>query len=153
MEADLKLIETTVRGVLDQEAVELVDLQYLREGGRRVLRFFLDKAGGITLDDCEYLSNRIGGILDTANVMPHAYVLEVSSPGIDRILKKERDFLRFLGHRVRICLKEPLEGRRNFMGYLKMLEEGQVVLEDEGRTARFPLEGIEEARLHPELEI
>src|SRR3989338_4650369 len=100
--ADIAKIEAVVEPILAQEAVELVDLQFGSEGGRRVLRFFVDKTGGIKLDDCEYLSHRIGAILDSADVIPGGYVLEVSSPGMDRVLKKERDFLRYVGHRAKV---------------------------------------------------
>jgi ribosome maturation factor RimP len=151
--ADLAQIEKAVQGVLDQEAVELVDLQYVHEGGRWVLRFFLDKAGGVTLGDCEYLSNRIGGVLDLTDLLPRSYVLEVSSPGIDRLIKKERDFQRFSGYRVEIWLKTPEAGRRHYVGVLEGLEEGQVKLSFADQHLRLPLDRIEEARLHPELEI
>src|SRR5262245_15369984 len=108
--ADLALIEKAVQGVLDQEAVELVDLRYVHESGRWVLRFFLDKTGGVTLGDCEHLSNRIGAILDLTDLLPRSYVLEVSSPGIDRLLKRERDFKRFSGYRVQVWLSTPEAG-------------------------------------------
>lgn len=153
MVPDLRQIEAAVQNVLNQEAVELVDLRYLREGGRNVLRFYLDKTGGFSLGDCEYMSNRIGGILDVTDLIPYSYVLEISSPGVDRVLKKEKDFQRFLGHRVKIHLREPQEGRRNFSGYLKTFDNGWVTLEDGEQSARFSLEGIEEARLDPEIEI
>jgi len=151
--ADLGQIERAVQGVLDQEAVELVDLQYVHEGGRWVLRFFIDKAGGVTLDDCENLSNRIGATLDMTDLLPRSYVLEVSSPGIDRLLRKERDFSRFAGYRVQLWLKTPEAGRRHFVGLLKGLEEGQVALEFGDQHLRFPLERVEEARLFPEVNI
>ena len=151
--ADLAKIETAVQAVLDQEAVELVDLQYARGGGRSVLRFFVDKAGGIKLDDCEYLSNRIGALLDGSELVPESYTLEVSSPGMDRVLKKERDFLRFVGHRARVRLKTPENGQRNFRGFLKPMERNQVVLESGENVVRFGLDRIDEARLDPEIDI
>lgn len=152
---DLKRIEGAVQGVLDQEAVELVDLQCVQEGGRRVLRFYLDKEGGITLDDCEQLSHRIGAALDMEEgLLTGSYVLEVSSPGVDRVLKKERDFARFAGRRARVRLREAdAGGRRNFSGLLRGVEAGAAVLESPEGTWSWPLERIEEARLVPELEI
>ena len=148
---DLARVEACVLPVLDQEAVELVDLRFLPEGNRWILRFYVDKQGGVNLDDCEYLSNRIGAALDASEVVTHSYILEVSSPGLDRVLKRERDFLRFLGHRVKVQLKAPLEGRRKFVGYLKAFDGGEIVLEGGDLTARFPLAQVEEARLHPEI--
>lgn len=150
---DIPGIEAAVQSLLDQEAVELVDLRYLQEGGRWILRFYLDKAGGVTLDDCEYLSGRIGGLLDTTDLMPGRYALEVSSPGVDRVLKKERDFLRFMGHRAKVRLKDPREGRRKFAGYIKSYQGGAIVLEDGERTLSLPMADVEEARLDPELEV
>lgn len=151
--ADLAKIESAVQAVLDQEAVELVDVKYVHEGGRRVLRFFVDKAGGIKLDDCEYLSNRIGALLDSGELVRESYTLEVSSPGVDRLLKKERDFLRFTGHRVKVRLKTPENGQRNFRGFLMPMEGGQVVMESGGRLARFAIDRIDEARLDPDIDI
>lgn len=151
--ADLARIEKAVQDVLDQEAVELVDLQYVPEGGRWVLRFFLDKTGGITLGDCEYLSNRIGAALDATDLLPHSYALEVSSPGVDRAIKKERDFKRFSGYRVQLWLKTPEAGRRHFVGILKGLQDGHVVLEFGGQDMPLALDRIDEVRLYPELEI
>lgn len=151
--ADLSKIETAIQAVLEQEAVELVDVQFLHESGRRILRFYVDKAGGVKLDDCEYLSNRIGGLLDSENLVDGRYVLEVSSPGLDRVLKKERDFLRFAGHRAKVRLKTPENGQRNFRGYLKPMEGVQVVLESGGNSVKFGLDRIDEARLDPEIDI
>jgi ribosome maturation factor RimP len=150
---DLKLIEQAVEGLLAQEGVELVDLRYLMQGGRWVLRFYLDKHRGITLDDCEYLSDRIGALLDTMDIIPHAYTLEVSSPGLDRVLKKDKDFMRFAGHRVRVRLKNQHNGQRNFSGYLKGFENGSIVLDIGERTLCLELSWIEEARLDPEIEV
>lgn len=150
---DLNAVENAVQGMLDQEAVELVDLEYLHEGGRWVLRFYLDKPAGITVDDCEYLSRRIEGILDMTEIMSSSYVLEVSSPGLDRALKKEKDFLRFVGHRIKLRLKVAEEGRRNFSGFLKSCENGGIVLESGESALRVGLDRIEEARLVPEIEI
>lgn len=155
---DLTAIESAVGELLATEAAELVDLRYLQEGGRWVLRCYVDKHGGVTLDDCEYLSGRIGALLDTLDAVPHSYVLEVSSPGLDRVLKKERDFLRFAGHRVRVRLREPRDGQRRFRGRLAGVEAGSVLLEaappspeEPARLLRVELDRIEEARLDPEV--
>ena len=150
---DLQVIESTVMSALAQDAVELVDLRFLQEGGRWILRFFVDKHGGISLDDCERISERIGSVLDAADVMTHPYVLEVSSPGVDRILKKEKDFARFAGHRIKVALKRPLDGRRRFSGFLKGSADGRLLLESGGSELSLPLESVDEARLDPELEI
>jgi ribosome maturation factor RimP len=146
-------IESLVEPLLAQESAELVDLELLRERGRQVLRFYLDKAGGITLDDCEHLSHRIGALLDEADIVPGSYVLEVSSPGLDRVLKKEKDFLRFAGQAVQVRLKVPQEGRRNFKGILRGFSDGKAKVECEGNPFEFALALIDEARLDSRAEV
>ncbi|MEK7744293.1 MAG: ribosome maturation factor RimP [Elusimicrobiota bacterium] len=150
---DLKAVESAVEGLLNQEAAELVDLRWLREGGRWVLRFYVDKHGGVSLDDCEYLSKRIGALLDAMDSVPYSYSLEVSSPGLDRVLKKEKDFLRFCGHRAKLRLRAPLEGQRRFNGLVKGFEAGEVLFDTGQKTLRVVLVEVEEARLDPEVEI
>lgn len=148
--ADLRQIEKDLEALLAADAMELVDLQYRNERGW-VLRLFVDKAGGVTLDDCQAASDKVGAFLDAANVMNHGYTLEVSSPGVDRVIKKDKDFLRFVGHRVAVRLRAPVEGRRRYQGFLKGLEEGRIVLENEGALVRLERAGVEEARLDPEI--
>jgi len=150
---DAAQIEKLIEPLLAQEAAELVDLEFVRERGAQVLRFYLDQAGGITLDDCERLSNRIGALLDDAELIPGSYVLEVSSPGLDRVLRKERDFARFKGQAVRVRLKAPQNGRRNFKGVLQGFSEGRVQVECEGSRCEFPLGLIDEARLDYKAEV
>ncbi|MBI5629531.1 MAG: ribosome maturation factor RimP [Elusimicrobia bacterium] len=140
-------IEQLIAPLLEQESVELVDLKFAKEGSGWVLRFFLDKEGGITMDDCAYLSERIGSLLDTSDIISHSYTLEVSSPGLDRVLKKERDFERFLGKTIRLRLKAPLKGQRNFKGRLLGFKEGKVLMEEGGQAREFELSQIEETRL------
>ena len=150
---DITKIEAAVQGMLDQEAVELVDVRYLNEGGRWVLRFYVDKAGGIKLDDCELLSDRIGALLEMTDLLPGRYVLEVSSPGLDRVLKKEADFRKYLGRRVKVRLKTPEQGQRNFSGVLQAPEDGHVVLRSGETVVRLQLARVDEARLDPEVDI
>ena len=149
----LSAIEQAVTPVLEQEKAELVDLKFVQEGHRWVLKVFLDKAGGITLDDCAYFSDRIGGALDESNVIGKSYVLEVSSPGIDRVVKKEKDFRRFTGQTVKVRLKLPQNGQRNFKGRLLGFEDGKVIVESEGKSMQFAIDQIDEARLDPEVDI
>lgn len=150
---DIKSIEGAVESLLAQEAVELVDLRTKQSHGRWTLAFYVDKHGGITLSDCERLSGRIGALLDAMDAVEHAYTLEVSSPGVDRVLKKESDFRRFAGHRVKVRLKSPLDGRSRFQGYLKGIERDTVVLESGADTLRVELASIKEARLDPDIKV
>jgi len=146
-------VEKLVEPLLAQEAAELVDLELVRERGRQVLRFYLDKAGGITLDDCEHLSSRIGALLDEADLVPGSYVLEVSSPGLDRVLKKEKDFLCFAGQAVQVRLKAAQDGRRNFKGTLLGFSDGKVAVDCAGARFEFALALIDEARLDYRAEV
>lgn len=148
---DLRQIEKDLEALLAVDAMELVDLHYRNEGGRWVLRLFIDKAAGVSLDDCQAVSDKVGAFLDAGDVMTRAYTLEVSSPGVDRVLKKDKDFSRFTGHRVALRLRAPVEGRRRFSGFLRGLEEGRVVLENDGALVRLERAAVEEARLDPEI--
>ncbi len=140
-------IETLLTPLLDQESVELVDLTYAKEGPRWVLRVFLDKEGGFTLQDCEYFSDRIGSLLDESKAVERSYVLEVSSPGLDRVIKKEKDFIRFAGKAVTVRLKAPEQGQRNFKGTLQGSRDGKVLVEVAGALREFTPAAIDEMRL------
>lgn len=140
-------LESTLSPLIEQEGGELVDLQWRREGGHWVLRLFLDKPGGITLDDCEYFSNRVGAALDERDLIEQSYTLEVSSPGLDRVIKKDADFARFAGKPVKLKLKLPENGSRRFSGVLKGLVEGKVALQIGPDTKAFDRAAIEEVRL------
>jgi ribosome maturation factor RimP len=146
-------IEKIIEPLVEQESAELVHLTYAKEGPKFVLRVFLDKQGGITLDDCAYFSDRIGALLDTCEAMNQSYILEVSSPGIDRVIKKEKDFVRFAGKTVKIRLKLPEQGQRNFKGVLKGFQDGKVQVDCEGRPRDFALSTIEECRIDSATEV
>ena len=117
-------IQTQIRQQLEQlaealvasEGMELVDLEYRRQGRRWMLRLFIDKDGGVTLDDCANISRELGDLLDVKDVIPQAYVLEVSSPGLNRRLRKKEDFSRFAGRKVRLRLVAPIDGRKKNCG-------------------------------------
>lgn len=135
------LLETTLTGL----GYELVDLE--RSGKGRLLRIFIDKAGGVNVDDCAAVSRHVSRVLAVENV---AYDrLEVSSPGLDRLLKKERDFVRFTGQKARIRLRVPVDGQRNFVGVLRETRAGKVQLEIDGKLLLLDLDDLEKARLVP----
>jgi ribosome maturation factor RimP len=145
-------LEKLIEPVVKAQEMELVDLQYVSEQGKKVLRVFLDKKGGMQLSDCERVSGLLGELLDTSELLPESYVLEVSSPGIDRVLKKEKDFVRFKGERVRITLYAPIEGQRNFLGPIVEAGNGAVTIADvSGKQVVVPLDKIARARLDPQL--
>lgn len=140
-------IETLIGTLLEQESAELVDLRFAKEGSKWILRVYIDKPGGVTLDDCAYFSDRIGSLIDSERAIDRAYVLEVSSPGLDRVVKKPSDFQRFAGKAVKIRLKVPENGQRNFQCKLVGFENDKVVVDDRGTRREFPLAIIDETRL------
>ncbi len=128
--------------------LELVDVEYVREGGRWYLRIFIDKPGGVTLDDCQAVSESLDPLLDEMDPIPHSYHLEVSSPGIERPLKKPADFERFSGRRVQVTTFTPQDGQKKFTGRLEGLRNEMVVLTlDDGRERYIPLPQVASARL------
>jgi len=135
------LLETTLAGL----GYELVDME--RTGQGRMMRVFIDKPGGINLDDCAVVSNHLSRVLTVENVSYER--LEISSPGLDRPLKKERDFARFAGQKARVKLRVPQEGQRNFVGVLSSARAGKVELDVEGKTVTFDLANLDKARLVP----
>jgi ribosome maturation factor RimP len=150
----IEQIEKTTAPVLAEHAAELVDLQFVHEHGQWILRFFLDKANGITLDDCADISEHIGRVLDATDVIKQRYSLEVSSPGIQRPLKKETDYQRFIGERVDVTLYAPLNGRRHFKGTLQSVNSGVVIVQAEPQQSfALPLADVAKARLDPEIHI
>jgi ribosome maturation factor RimP len=135
------LLESTLSGL----GYELVDLE--RSGKGRLLRIFIDKAGGIGVEDCARVSNHLSRVLAVEGVDYDR--LEVSSPGLDRLLRKERDFVRFAGHKARVKLRVPIEGRRNFVGVLRETRAGKVEIDVDGRIVTLDLANLDKARLVP----
>jgi ribosome maturation factor RimP len=135
-----RLVETTLAGL----GYELVDLEV---SGRGLMRVFIDKPEGISLDDCERVSNQLTRLFAVEGVEYER--LEVSSPGLDRVLKKEADFVRFQGQKANIKLRIPLEGRKNFIGVLGVLQDGTLQLEVDGAQVAIELSNVDRARLVP----
>ena len=145
-------VETILGPLLDAEGFSLVDVEYKRERGGWILRVFIDKEGGVTLDDCARVSREFGQLLDVEDIIPTSYQLEVSSPGLDRPLKKEEDFVKYSGRKVRIKTKEQVSGRRNFKGALLGCTEGKVMVKVEGSGVfTIPFSAILKANLEIEL--
>ncbi|MFQ5878267.1 MAG: ribosome maturation factor RimP [Acidobacteriota bacterium] len=146
---DLDKIRETARGLVEFAGMEMVHLEMKRGPGGWVLRLFIDKEGGVTLDDCSRISRRLSAQLDVDDPIPHRYTLEVSSPGLERPLFSDRDFERFAGRMLRLSTREPLAGgRRNFRGRLLGLRDGVVHLALEGgEEIAVPREQVASARL------
>jgi ribosome maturation factor RimP len=147
-------VEALMTPLLAPANIELVDLTYQKGPAGWTLSVYLDKPGGITLDDCSEWSRRIGEILDQSEAITHAYALEVSSPGLDRPLKKLADFKKYQGERVSVKLFAPLNGQKNFHGLLQDANEETVALEVEGhQSVSLPMKQIARAKLDPIIEI
>jgi len=139
--------------ILKFGGMELVHLESHRQPGGWALRLFIDKEGGVSLDDCARVSRQLSAQLDLDNPIDHPYTLEVSSPGLDRALYTERDYEKFSGRRIRLTTYAPIAGRRNFQGRLDGLAEGAVLLTlDEGQALRIPKDQVAKARLELDIE-
>ena len=135
-----------VEPIIADQNLELVDITYAHENKRWVLRITIDKEDGVTLRDCTNVSKEVGYILEINDVIPHPFHLEVSSPGLERPLKTERDFKRFCGRTVKIVTAEPLEGQTYFRGTIQAVQDGTVHLDSEGRSVSIPLKAIDRAQ-------
>jgi len=144
-------IEEVARPILDSMGLELVEAVYSGHGGRGRVRLFIDKAGGVTLDECEQASRSVSVALDVEDPIPVPYVLEVSSPGLDRPLKRREDFERCRGRLIKVRTLQAIEDRWDITGRLQGLRDGQVVLLlEEGREVVLPLDLIATARIELE---
>lgn len=142
-------IVAIVEPAVEQLGYELSDVEVKLGGKDGLLRLFIDRPEGITLEDCELVSRQISAMLDVEDPLPGHYFLEVSSPGLDRALTKPAHFQRFMGEDVRVKLRFPLHGRRNFRGALRAADEEKIEVEVDGESHSLPLATIESARLVP----
>ena len=143
-------VQAIVNPILLSEGLELVEIQYRRETRGWVLRLFIDKEGGVTLDDCTRISQEIGRNLDVEDFILTPYILEVSSPGLTRPLKEEKDFIKYCNHLVKVKTLNPIEGHQQFKGKLLKVAEKQIEIETEGRVFRIPLSNVAKANLELE---
>ena len=145
-----RLIEL-LQPVVVRLGYELWELEYV---GRGLLRLYIDTRDAtvpITLDDCERVSRQVSQVLDETDPIPGEYTLEVSSPGLDRVLRTQAHFARFAGEQVRIEMQVAVNGRKRFNGRLRQVSKEDVTVEMEGGTVTLPIDGIHKARLAPEL--
>jgi len=142
-----KIIKELVLPLVESSGYELVDVEYKKEGKNWVLRLFIDHEKGIGLDDCKKVSILVSDELDRFDPIPHAYLLEVSSPGVERVLKNERDFIRFQGKKIYLKVFEPEDGKKEFVGKLLGLEDGLVALELPEKKLLVSLERVAKAHL------
>ena len=126
--------EELLQPLVDAHGFELVDVEYVKEAGNWYLRAYIDKENGITIDDCEEVSRALSDLLDEEDFISENYILEVSSPGLDRPLKKEKDFARSIGKDVEVKLFKAINKEKEFVGILKAYDEDTVTLEMEDET-------------------
>ena len=136
-----------IEPLLGRLGYELVELEYSAGRAHAVLRLFIDREAGVTLDDCAQVSREVSTVLDVEDPIPSAYTLEVSSPGFDRVLRTQAHFGRFVGSRVFVELKEPREGRRRYTGRLLTVDESGIALEVDRERVAMTFAEIGEARL------
>ena len=122
-------VEAFLLPLMEEHGFELVDVEYVKEAGTWYLRAYIDKEGGIAVDDCEVISRRLGDWLDEKDFIDESYILEVSSPGLGRPLKKEKDFARSIGKDVDVRLYRQREGQKEFTGRLNSYDDGTVTLD------------------------
>ena len=128
--------EAILMPIVEEHGFEFVDVEYVKEGGTWYLRAYIDKPGGINVDDCEVVSRRLSDILDEKDYIEEAYILEVSSPGLGRPLKKEKDFKRSLGEEVDVRTYRMIEKQKEFTGLLKDYDDATVTIEMEDGTLK-----------------
>ncbi len=130
-------VENYLLPMMEEYGFELVDVEYVKEAGTWYLRAYIDKEGGISVDDCEVVSRRLSDWLDKEDFIEESYILEVSSPGLGRSLKKEKDFVRSLGKDVEIRLYRAKDKRKEFTGALKAFDRDTVTIEEDGKEITF----------------
>ena len=136
-----------IEPVISSEGMELVTIDYVRESRGWVLRLYVDTAAGVTIDHCARLSRQLSDILDVKDIVPHPYILEVSSPGLNRILKKEHDFITYRGETITVKTSEPVEQRKKFHGKLLDCREGTITLHADNHEVSIPLSLITKAQI------
>jgi ribosome maturation factor RimP len=147
MDATVTRVWELASPLINREGMEIVDIEFRYEGSRggKVLRLYLDKEGGPNVDDLSRISRLLSDLLDAQDVVPGAYTLEVSSPGINRPLKRPEHFARFVGKRIRVRTRDSINGRKSFLGTLQEVLENQITLKQEGAQYEIPFALIEKS--------
>jgi len=145
----LKLIEPVVEGL----GYECVGVEYNPHPKHGMLRIFIDREQGVGMEDCTAVSHQVSGVLDVEDPIAGEYNLEVSSPGMERPLFKIEHFEQFIGHRAKVNLFKPIEGRRNITGLIEKVEDGSVYLQQDGQVYAVPFQAMSKARLEPDYSI
>jgi ribosome maturation factor RimP len=147
MDATVERVWRLAAPLAAREGMEIIDIEFRREGGRsgRVLRLYLDKEGGPNMDDISRVSHALSDVLDSDNAIETAYTLEVSSPGINRPIRRPEHFSRFLGKRIRVRTRDMIDGRRSFLGVLSEVAEHEIKLAQDGKEYSILFSMIEKS--------
>ena len=129
------------------DGLELVDVEFKKEGKNWILRIYIDREGGVTLADCQKVSRLAGDLIEVEEVIEPVYTLEVSSPGLNRVLKKEKDFLKYSGKKIYVQCHAPMDGRKKFTGILTGFIDQSIHLEVDGQQYTIPLNLVAKANL------
>ncbi len=142
----IERVKELLEPILEERGLKLVDIE-LTKGANPTLRIFIYNPEGTSIEDCEWVSRRIGALLDVEDLIPSSYVLEVSSPGLERKLKHKEEFNIFKGRNIKIVTKCPIDKKNVFRGKLEGIEEDKVKIEEEGKKIEIPYEEISKAKL------
>jgi len=141
-------VEALSENILRENECELVDIEYKKEGNNKVLRLYIERLEGkVSLDEISNVSRLLSSLLDEEDFIEEEYILEVSSPGINRVIKKEKDFIRFKGSKVDVKLYKPLNKKKQFTGILEGYEDGNVLIEFENEHLNIPISDISKINL------
>lgn len=146
----VEIVEELITPCVQESGMELVDVEFVKEGGRWYLRIFIDKPGGIGIEDCGHISQKVDSLLDEKDPIPQAYHLEVSSPGIERPLKKLPDFSRFAGNVAVVTTFAPYNGKKNITGRIAAVRDDNIIIDSEGKELAIPFRQVASARLKAE---
>lgn len=141
------LVEKLVQDIVSGSPIELVDVEYVKER-EWYLRVFLDKEGGIEIEDCHWVSEKVEAKLEELDPIKESYYLEVSSPGLDRALRKDRDFVRHVGDKIEISTFKPINGQKKFVGVLRGLHDGNISIDVDGTEVTIPRDQTSQVRLY-----
>ncbi len=150
IQATLEKIEERLSPALEHLGYTLIEREIVHEAGRFVLRLYIDKEGGVTIDDCERASHGVEDLIEVEELIPSSYSLEVSSPGINRPLRRRDDFQRFSGSKIKLRTREQIDGRANYKGTLEGVDGDDILMEVDGSHYRIPFQMLLKAKVEEE---
>lgn len=145
-----ELVAGFAKPIVEEKGCTLWDVEYVREGSERFLRLYIDKAGGVSIDDCEAIARAVDPILDEKDPIPESYLFEVCSAGLERVLKRPGDFQQFLGSPVLVKLYRPRDGAKEISGVLRGYEDGRITVEAGKQTVTLEKSEVAQVRLRVE---